>query len=443
MPDMNMLHDLIKQALAAGADAADAVQVDAISMSAGTRLSKIESVERAESGDLGLRVLIGTQQAVVSTSDRKPATLREMVARAVAMAKAAPEDKYCGLADPADITKEWPQLDLADTHEPSSEALIALAREGEEAALAIEHVTNSEGAQAGYVSSIVSFAASNGFSGQRLNSAFSIHVTAIAGEGTEMESDYDYATRVYAADMPAATSIGRKAGERAARRLGARKMQTGHMPVVFDPRLSGGLLSSLASAISGPGIARGTSFLKDKMGQAIFPEHITIVDDPHRARGLRSRPFDAEGLLPQRRKIIDKGVLTTWLLDLRSARQLGLRSTAHAARSAGGTPSPSASNLYMEAGSVTPADLMKDIKQGFYVTDLMGQGVNGVTGDYSRAASGFWIENGQITFPVSEMTIAGNLKDMFRDMTPANDLEFTRGVDAPTLRIERMTVAGM
>jgi PmbA protein len=258
-----------------------------------------------------------------------------------------------------------------------------------------------------------------------------------------MERDYDYATRVFANDLPDAAGIGKSAAERTVKRLGARKMPTGQVSVVFEPRVAGNLLGSLAGAISGASVARGTSFLKDKMGQMIFSDAITIIDDPFRERGLRSRPFDSEGLLPEKRKIIDKGVLTTWLLDLRSARQLKLQSTGHASRSPGGVPSPSASNLYLEPGMLSPATLMKDIKQGFYVTDLMGSGVNGVTGDYSQAAAGFWIENGMIGFPVSEMTIAGNLKDMFGHLTAANDLAFNYGVDAPTLRIEGMTVAGL
>jgi PmbA protein len=264
----------------------------------------------------------------------------------------------------------------------------------------------------------------------------------IGGSGNRMERDYDYTSAVYAADLQDPGEIGKSAGERTVKRLGARKMPTCRCPVVLDPRVSRGFISHLLGAISGPSIARGTSFLKDKLGQRIFPEAITITEDPHRQRGHRSKPFDAEGLANRRRALIDKGVLTTWLLDLRSARQLGLKSTGHAARGTASPPSPAATNIWIEPGRDSPAELMADIKSGFYVTELMGMGVNGLTGDYSRGAAGFWIENGQIAFPVSEMTVAGNLKDMFARLVAANDLEFRTGADSPTLRIDDLTVAG-
>jgi len=439
----SLLADIVNKARAMGADAADAMLIDATALSVGCRLGKTETLERAESGDLGLRVFVGKKQAMVSATDRHPRSLKELVERAVAMAKAAPEDEFCGLADPDMVTKNWPQLESADDKEPSAEDLITSARAAEDAALAVKGVSNSEGADAGASIASVTLAASNGFTGHYRRTSYSLSASMIAGDGTQMERDYDYATRVFLNDMPDAVGIGKKAGERAVKRLGARKMPTGQIPVVFEPRIGGSLLGSLAGAISGAGVARGTSFLKDRLGQEIFSSHITIIDDPFRARGLRSRPFDAEGILPRKLKIIDKGVLTTWLLDSRSARQLKMKSTGHASRSPGGTPSPSASNLYMEPGAYSPSELIKDIKQGFYVTELMGSGVNGVTGDFSQAAAGFWIENGVISFPVSEMTIAGNLKDMFKNLTPANDLEFLRGIDVPTLRIEGMTVAGV
>jgi PmbA protein len=439
----DILADLVQKARRAGADAADAMLIDAASLSVGWRLGKVESLERAESGDLGLRVFIGKKQAVVSATDRSRATLDNLVMRAIAMAKAAPEDEFCGLAVPEDIAKNWQQLETADDVEPTAEQLIRSVREAEDAARAVKGVTNSEGAETSASRAEITLVASNGFMGFHRRTGYSLSAAVLAGEGTGMERDYDYASRTFAADMPAPAEIGRKAGMRTVKRLGARKMATTQVPVVFEPRVAGSLLGQLAGAISGTSIARGTSFLKDKMGQAIFPTNISIIDDPFRARGLRSRPFDAEGLLPQRRKLIDRGVLTTWLLDLRSARQLKLKSTGHASRSPGGTPGPSASNLYMEPGTLEVAELLRDIRQGFYVTELMGMGVNGVTGDYSQAAAGFWIENGTIGFPVSEMTIAGNLKDMYRNLTPANDLEFLRGIDAPTLRIEGMTVAGL
>jgi PmbA protein len=438
----NLLDDLVRAAKKAGADAADAMLVDSAHISADTRMRKLESLERAESGDLGLRVFIGKKQAVVSATDRGTDTQRELVERAVAMARLAPEDEYCGLAAADEIAKQWPQIEMADDAMPEAEKLVEQVRRAEEAALAVAAVTNCEsGGSAGTAD--LTFVASNGFAGHYRRSSYGFSVTAIAGDATKMVRDYEHIGSTFLADIPDTALIGLKAAERAVRRLNPRKMPTGRIPVVFERRIAGGLLGQLAGAVSGPGIARGTSFLKDKLGQVIFGPHITIIDDPFRARGLRSRPFDAEGLLPQKRKLIDKGVLTIWLLDLRSARQLKLTSTAHAVRSPGGQPGPSPSNLYMEAGPLSPAELMRDIKQGFYVTELMGMGVNGVTGDYSQAAAGFWIENGEIAFPVNEMTIAGNLKDMFLNLTPANDLEFRRGIDAPTLRIEGLTVGGV
>jgi PmbA protein len=439
---LNILNDLIGKARKAGADAADAMLVDATDLSVSMRLGEIESLERSESGDLGLRVFIGKGQAVVSTTDRSAKSLDELVGRAVAMARLAPEDQFCGIAAPDEIAKSFPALETADSVEYTSENLIAQTREAEDAARAVAGVTNSDGVGAGWGSTRVTVAASNGFAGESRRTGYSLSASVLAGEGTGMQRDYDYASCVFAADMPTPASIGKKAGERAVRRLNPRKMPTARVPVFFDPRISGGLVGTMIGAISGASIARGTSFLKDMLGRRIFPEAVTIIDDPHRARGLRSRAFDVEGILPQRRKLIDAGILTTWLLDLRSARQLKMHSTGHASRSAGGPPSPSASNVYLEAGKLSAAELMRDVAQGFYVTETMGMGVNGVTGDYSQAAAGFWIEDGNIAFPVSEMTIAGNLKDMFLNLSAANDLQFLRGIDAPTLRVEGMTIAG-
>jgi PmbA protein len=440
---LNQLHDLIGKARKAGADAADALLVDATALSVTWRSGKLEALEQAESGDLGLRVLIGKKQAIVSTTDRRAATLDELVERAVAMAKAALEDEFCGIADASEIAKSWPEMELADTYDVAAPTLIERAKQAEEAALAVKGVAQCEGADASASQATVALAASNGFAGHYTRTSYGISASVLAGEGTSMEQDYDFASCVFQSDLPSASSIGKQAGERAVRLLGARKMPTCQVSVVFDPRKASGLLGHLAGAISGAGVARGTSFLKDKLGQAVFSDSITIIDDPFRARGLRSRSFDGEGLLPSRRKIIDRGVLTTWLLDLHSARQLKMKSTGHASRGAGSVPSPSPHNFYCEPGSLTPAELMRDIKQGLYVTELMGAGVNGVTGDYSRAAKGFWIENGVIAFPVNELTIAGNLKDMFLNLTAANDLAFRYGLDAPTLRVEGMTVAGV
>jgi len=440
--DIDLLQDLIGRARRAGADAADAVLFEGISLSHGRRLGKTEKLERSEGQDLGLRVFIGRQQAVVSSSDRSPKALDELVARAVEMARAVPEDPFCGVADPAEITRQWPALDMSDPEEPSAEVLIERARAAEEAALAVPGVTNSEGAEAGWGRSRVALAASNGFAGAYSGTSHGVSASVIGGEGSGMERDYDYSSAVYAADLRDPAEIGKSAGERAIKRLGAKKMPTCRCPVVFDPRVARGLISALLGAISGPSIARGTSFLKDRLGERIFPEAITIIDDPHRQRGLRSKPFDAEGLPNRRRAIIDKGVLTTWLLDLRSARQLNLRSTGHAARGTSSPPGPSPTNVWIEPGAVSPQALISDIESGLYVTEMMGMGVNGVTGDYSRGAAGFWIDNGEIAFPVSEMTVAGNLKDMFLRLVAADDLEFKAGMDAPTLRIDELTVAG-
>ncbi|MGH7029485.1 MAG: TldD/PmbA family protein, partial [Stellaceae bacterium] len=309
-------------------------------------------------------------------------------------------------------------------------------------ALAVKGVTNSEGAEAGWGRSMVALAASNGFAGCYSGSSSGISASVIGGAGTGMERDYDYSSAVYAADLRDPAEIGRSAGERAVKRLGARKMPTARVPVVFDPRVARSFISALLGAISGPSIARGTSFLKDRLGQRIFPEAITIIDDQHRRRGLRAKPFDGEGIANRRRAIIDQGVLTTWLLDLRSARQLGMTTTGHAARGTSSPPGPSATNVWIEPGALSPKALIADIESGFYVTEMMGFGVNGVTGDYSRGAAGFWIDKGEIAFPVSEMTVAGNLKDMFARLVAADDLEFRAGTDAPTLRIDDLTVAG-
>lgn len=440
---LSLLSDLIAKARTAGADSADAVLFDSASLSLAQRLGKPERLERAESGDLGLRVFVGRRQAIVSTTDRNPATLAALVERAVAMARNVPEDPFCGMADPDQIARTVPDLDTFDTAEPSAEDLIEQARIAEETALAVPGVTNSDGAEASWSQSRVALAASNGFAGGYAVSRRSFSVSVLAGTGTGMERDYDFGSAVYAEDLPDPAAVGRNAGERTVRRLNPRKVMSQKVPVVYDPRASGGLIGHLSGAINGSSIARGTSFLKDRMGERIFAESINIIDDPHRRRGLRSKPFDGEGIPTTRRTVIENGRLTTWFLDLRSARQLGLTTTGHASRGTSAPPSPSSTNLYLAPGSRSPADLIADIKEGFYVVELMGMAINGLTGDYSRGAAGFWIENGQITYPVSEITIAGNLKDMFLNLEPADDLTFRYGVDAPTVRVEGMTVAGM
>lgn len=439
---LNLLDDLLAKAKAAGAEAADAVLFESAALSHAQRLGEMERLEREESRDLGLRVFLGRQQAFVSSTDMTTAALDEIVARAMAMAKSVPEDPYCGLAEPGETAIDIPDIDLFDETEPAPEVLIERAKACEDAARAVEGVTNSEGAEASWSRSRIALATSNGFAGGYAISRHGMGVAVLAGEGLAMERDYDFTTEVYGADLEDPDIIGRRAGEKTVKRLGARKPETGKVPVVYDPRVANGLLRHMAGAISGPAVARGTSFLKDKLGEVIFAEGVTIIDDPHRARGLGSKPFDGEGLANKRRKIIDGGRLTTWIMSLSSARQLGLKSTGHASRGTSGPPGPSTTNLYMEPGPCSPDDLIADIAQGFYINELMGMGINGVTGDYSRGAAGFWIENGKLTHPVSEATVAGNLKEMFRNLTPANNLEFRYGTNAPTIRIEGMTVAG-
>ena len=440
--DLQILEDLLKRAKAKGADAADALIGRNVSLDVAQRLGKREKLERSEAQDLGLRVFVGQRQAIVSTSDLAPKTLDELAERAVAMARVVPEDEFCGLAAPEQLSKSPPVLDLEDKTEPSEAGLIEMVAKAEDAARAVKGVTNSEGAEAGWGRVEIALAASNGFRGAYAGTRWGISVSVLAGEGTGMERDYDFASTVYGADLPSAADLGRAAGERAVRRLNPRKASTAKIPIVFDPRISGGLVGHFVGAINGASISRGTSFLKDKMGAAIFAKGIRIIDDPHRPRGLRSKPFDGEGVANKKRALIEDGTLTTWLLDCRSARQLGLTTTGHASRGTSGPPSPSAANLYLEPGRQSPKDMIGAIENGFYVTELIGHGVNGVTGDYSRGAAGYWIEKGELTHPVSEVTIAGNLKDMFLHLTPASDLVFRYGTDAPTIRIDGMTLAG-
>ena len=439
---LDLLTDLVAKARKAGADSADAVMFKSAHLGLRQRLGKPEMLERSESQDLGLRVMVGKRQASVSSTDPSPRALAELVERAVAMAKIAPEDPYCGIADPDAVAKSFPDLDLNDPAEPSPEALESRAKETEDAARAVPGVTNSEGAEATWSRSEIAIAASNGFAGSYARSGHGVSVSVVAGEGAGMETDYDYASSVYGTDLEAAATVGRRAGERTVKRLNPKKAETAKVPVVLDPRVSASLISHLAGCITGPSIARKTSFLRDQMGKQILSAGLQVIDDPLKPRGLRSRPFDGEGIAAKRWALVEDGVLKTWLLDLASARQLGLVTTGHASRGTSGPPGPSATNLYLAAGKMKPDELMADIKSGFYVTSLMGHGINMVTGDYSRGAAGFWIENGKIAYPVSEVTVAGNLKDMFLKMTPANDLEFRMAVNAPTIRIEGMTVAG-
>lgn len=440
--NLNLLADLIAMARKAGADAADAVAVNSASLSVSCRLGRPEDLERSESCDIGLRVIIGRSQAIVSSSDAGKEARTAMVERAIAMARLTPEDPYCGLAPEEFLARDLPDLDLYDKTEPDSETLINLALRTEEAGRAVKGVTNSEGADATWSRHAIALVTSHGFSSAYRGSSFGLSASMIAGKDTEMERDYDFTTARHFADLCAAEEIGATAGERAVARLNPRKMPSCTVPVIFDRRVSASLLGHFSAAVNGSTVARGTSFLKDAMDRPVFSPAVTIIDDPHRLRGLRSKPFDGEGVANQTLKLVENGVLKSWLLDSTSARQLNLPTNGRASRGTGSPPSPAPTNLYMQAGNLPLKALLADIVSGFYVTELIGMGVNGVTGDYSRGAAGFWIENGEIAFPVSGMTIAGNLKDMFHHITPADDLEFRYGTNAPTLRVDTMTVAG-
>jgi PmbA protein len=435
--------DIVRRATAAGADAADAVFSANASVEVSVRLGKLEDVGRSEGGDLGLRVFVGQRSASVSTSDLSVAAMQALVERAVAMAREAPEDRWAGLA-PAERLMHGapPLLDLADHHDVAPATLREAATAAEAAALAVEGVTNSEGGGASASSSVWALATSHGFAGAYATTGYSLSASVIAGAGGAMQRDYAFHSARHLAHLDPADVIGRRAGERAVARLDPGRIASGAMPVVFDPRVGSSLLGHLTGAISGQAITRRTSFLLDALGTQVFASGVTINDDPHRPHGLRSRPFDGEGLPVSPTALIADGMLESWLLDSASARQLGLEPTGHAARGINGAPGVTTSNLHMAPGKVPVATLIADIARGVYVTEVIGMGVNPVTGDYSRGAAGFLIEDGAITRPIAEFTIAGNLKDMFRALTPANDLEFRYGVNVPTIRIDGMTIAG-
>jgi PmbA protein len=441
-PLLELAERLVGAARRAGADAADAVAVRSISLSVEVRDGAVEESERAEGDDMGLRVLVDKRQAVVSTNEVKGNGADALAERAVAMARAAPEDHYAGLGDASLLAHKFPDLDLIDPALPDVAALEQHARAAESAALSVKGVSKSAGAGASAGIGGMVLVTSHGFRGAYVGSRHSISMVAIAGEGTGMERDYDFSSALHGRDLEAPAKIGRVAGERAVKRLNPRKVETRRVPVVFDPRVSNTLVGHLASAINGASIARKTSFLKDRMGEKLFRSGIRIIDDPLRRRGLRSRPFDGEGIAGKSLAVIEDGVLKSWFLDSATARELSLATTGHAARGVSSAPSPAPTNLHLEAGSATAQELIADIEDGFYVTDLIGMGTNLVTGDYSRGASGLWIEHGELAYPVSEVTIAGHLDDIFASLTPANDLEFRYGTNAPTVRLEGLTVAG-
>ncbi|MEX6506145.1 TldD/PmbA family protein [Jiella sp. M17.18] len=430
---------LIDAAKRAGADAADAAVVRSFGRSVSVRLGKVEDTESAESEDLALRVFVG--QRVSTVSANIDADVGRLAERAVAMARVSPEDAYAGLADADRLAEGDIDLDLYDPTSLSSEEMVEQALALEDAARAVSGVTNSGGASVSAGASGLVLATSSGFSGHRMRSGFSRSVSVIAGEGVKMERDYDFDSRIHYGDLEAPETIGRRAGERTVRRLDPKLPKTGSYPIVFDPRIARGLIGSLVGAINGAAIARGTSFLKDRMGEQVLPTSMTLIDDPLLPRRAGSRAFDGEGVRGERMALVEDGILKSWVLDTATARELGLSTNGRASRSSGGV-SPSSSNVILSAGSQSPEDLIRETGNGIYVHELIGQGVNMVTGDYSRGATGFLIENGELTTPVSELTIAGNVRDMLLSLTAANDLDERFSIVAPTLRIEKMTVAG-
>ncbi len=437
---------LVDGALAAGARAADAVVGESDGLEVGVRLGEIEKLKRARERRAGLRVFVGDSTAIVSTADLSHEALGELARDACALARLTAPDPLAGLPDPADLATNLPDLDLYD---PAVETLeppyaLAQARDAEAAAMAAApEIDNSEGAEFGGGGGTVAYASSLGFVGAYTGSSFSLVVSPIASRDGAMQRDYWYTAHRKLAALEPPADIGREAARRALRRLGGRRVPTTTCPVVFDPQMAASLLRHLAGALSGRALYRRSSFLLDKLGETIAAPGLTIVDDPLRPSGPASRPFDGEGVASTRRTLVEKGVLESYLLDSYSARRLGLRTTGHASRAAGDEPGVAPTNFYCEAGAHTPEQIVASVRSGLYVTELLGFGVNLVTGDYSRGASGLWIENGELTHPVEEITIAGNLLDMFKNIEMlGNDLIFRSSSTAPTLKIAQMTVAG-
>lgn len=444
-----MTHDLAQALLdaarKAGADAADALVIEGTALSIDVREGRLEHAERAEGLDIGLRVLVGRRQACVSSSDASPATLAVMAERAVAMAREAPEDPTTGLADPGQLgaRRDAEGLELADpADEPDPAALEEDARRAEAAARAVPGISQIDQSGASYSHRTIHFAASNGFAGEYARTSRNTACVAITGEGTGMERDWSSESRIFQADLPSPESIGTEAGERAAARNGSRKPPSGAFPVLYDERVAASLIGHLTSAINGTAIVRGASWLRDALGKPVLPKGFDLVEDPLRRRIAGTRPFDAEGLETARRLWVEDGVLTGWVLDLATARKLGLQSTANAARGPSAPPSPSLSNLALRQGAARREDLLRDMGTGLWITSLIGSTINPTTGDYSRGASGFWVDNGQIAYPVNECTIAGNLRDMLMRLTAANDARPHLSTQVPSLLVEGLTIAG-
>jgi PmbA protein len=436
---------MLEAAKAAGADAADALAVDGTSLSVDVLNGRLEQAERAEGVEIGLRVMVGQRQACVSASDIRPETLREMAERAVGMAKLAPEDPTVGLAEPEALSalRDASGLDLNDpADDPAPQALEEAALRAEASALAVAGISQVQSASAGFSRRRIHLAATNGFSGGYERSSHGLSCVAITGEGLGMERDYFGDSRTHAADLIDAEEVGRIAAERTVERAGARKPPTGAFPVVYHERIASGLIGHLLSATNGSAIARGASWARDLLGESVLPKGLALTEDPLRPRVGGSRPFDAEGLATYRRDIVADGVLTGWTLDLGTARKLGLGSTANAARGTGGPPSPSVSNVTLTQGDRTLEELLAEMGTGLLITSMIGSSISATTGDYSRGASGFWVENGAITYPVNECTVAGNLREMLATITPANDARTHLSRVVPSLRVEGLTIAG-
>ncbi|HPD92592.1 MAG: TldD/PmbA family protein [Rhodobacter sp.] len=441
----DLAHALIDAALKAGADAADALAIEGTALSIDVRQGRLEHAERAEGLDLGLRVLVGGRQACVSSSDGRAATLAAMAERAVAMAREAPEDPFAGLADPGQLSarRDAGGLDLADsTAEPDPAQLQDDARRAEEAALSVAGVSQIDQSSASYSRRTIHLVASNGFAGGYQRTSRHTACVAITGSGTAMERDWASEGRIFQADLPTPEEIGRQAGERAAARKGSRKPPSGGYPVLYDERVAASLVGHLTGAINGTAIARGASWLRDALGKPVLPPGFDLIEDPLRVRIAGTRPFDAEGLATTRRAWVQDGVLQGWVLDLATARKLRMTSTANAARGPSAPPSPSLSNLALTQGAASRADLIRDMGTGLLITALIGSTINPTTGDYSRGASGFWVENGEIAYPVNECTVAGNLRDMLMRMTAANDARAHLSTQVPSLLVEGLTIAG-
>ena len=437
-----LMSALLDGARKAGADGADAALATGDATSVSVRLGKTESVERSEDFAAGLRVFVGKKTATLSLGQLQEADIPSLCERAVAMAKAGPDDPYAVLATRDQIAQDLPDLDMCDDSDLGADALIEMAMQAEDAARSTKGISNSEGSSASQGHSEIFIAGTHGFSAGYRRSSFGFSSVVLAEKDGQMQRDYDYSSAVYASDLQDPEVIGKRAAERTLARLGAQKAKTGQFPVIYDNRVSRSLAGHFASAINGASIARGTSFLKDKMGEQIANKAINLIDDPLRPRGAGSRSFDGDALPVARRALISCGQLDSWLLDLSSAKQLGLAPTGNAKRSLANPPSPGTSNLILENGDLSLEALIADIEQGFLVTELMGSSVSLITGDYSRGAGGFWIENGQISWPVGEATIAGNLKEMFMGMVPANDPDLTSSMIVPSIRIDNMMVAG-